>query len=141
QALLSLQVTFGVKTHWPLAGLQLSAVHALLSLHVMFGVNTHCPLAGLQLSAVHALLSLQVTLGVGTHSPFAWLETAVVHAFWSSQTTGVLEHAAEPALVGSQVSIVQRLLSLQNLTGVLFGVVALTPAVLSGESCAMPPVY
>jgi len=48
------------------------------------------------------------------------------------QTTGVFEHAAEAAIVGSQVSIVQLSLSLQKTTGVLFGVLALTPGVLRG---------
>src|SRR5881397_1303803 len=94
----------GVNTH-PVAGLQVSVVHALLSLQVM-GVKTH-PVAGLQVSVVHALLSLQV-MGVKTH-PVAVLQVSVVHALLSLQVMGVKTHP----VAGLQVSLVQALLSLQ----------------------------
>jgi NAD(P)-dependent dehydrogenase (short-subunit alcohol dehydrogenase family) len=65
--------------------------------------------------------------------------TSSVHALPSSQTTGGLLHASKPRLVGSQMSVVQRLLSVQKTTGVLFGVFAATPWVSRGESWASPP--
>src|SRR2546426_4054148 len=111
-AVLSLQV-MGVKTH-PVAGLQVSVVHALLSLQVM-GVKTH-PVAGLQVSVVHALLSLQV-MGVKTQ-PMAGSQVSVVHALLSVQVMGVKTHP----VAGLQVSVVHALLSLQ-----VIGVLEQTP--------------
>src|SRR3989454_862869 len=80
-ALLSLQV-MGVNSH-EVAGSEVSVVPVLLSLQVM-GVKTQ-PVAGLQVSVVQALLSLQV-MGVLEQTPVAWLHTSVVHALLSSQT-------------------------------------------------------
>jgi hypothetical protein len=51
----------GVNSHMPVAGTQLSVVHALLSLQTTIGVNTQ-PVAAEQLSVVHRLLSLQVIM-------------------------------------------------------------------------------
>ena len=122
-----------VKTQ-PVAGLQLSSVHALLSLQtlalpgwqlppplvsptvqafpsvqalVLF-VNTH-PDAGLQLSIVHALPSLQLT-GVNTHWPVAGLQASVVQRLLSLHcVVPVFWHVP---VAGLQASVVQRLLSL-----------------------------
>ena len=119
-----------VKTQ-PVAGLQLSSVHALLSLQtlalpgwqlppphvsptvqafpsvqalVLF-VNTH-PDAGLQLSFVHPLLSLQTTAAPGWHVPPPHTSPDV-HAFASSQGT-VLFVNTHP-VAGLQLSFVQPL--------------------------------
>src|SRR6266568_4702656 len=103
---------FGVFTH-PVAGLQLSSVHALLSLHdAEMSVCTH-PTAGSHLSAVHALLSLQKSAGFGvfTH-PVAGLQLSSVHALLSL-------HDAEMSVcthptAGSHLSAVHALLSLHD---------------------------
>src|SRR5438552_131057 len=112
----------------------------MAGLQVLLSVNTHWPLAGLQVSSVQRLLSSQGACGVETHWPLAGVEVSVVQPLLSSQTTGGFEQAPEPESAGLQTSVVQLLLSLQKTTGVLFGVVAPTPAVFSGESCATPPV-
>src|SRR5206468_4837310 len=79
----------GVNTH-PVAGLQVSVVHALLSLQVM-GVKTH-PVAALQVSVVHALLSLQV-MGVKTQTVVGWQDSAVQEEL-SSSAMGVMTRTA-----------------------------------------------
>src|SRR5437868_6755111 len=107
---------------------------------VLLSTNSHWPVAGLQESSVQTLLSSQVLGAENSHAPVVVSQESVVQALLSLQTFGVFEQAPEPERAGSQTSIVQRLLSLQKTTGVLFGVVAATPAVFSGESCATPPV-
>ena len=119
----------------PVVGLQAAAVHSLLSGgHApLFGVLTHAPVAGVQLSVVQATLSshdlvecrhvpLSQTSVVqpfeSSHSAFDWhpvwhappwqVPAPLMHAVPSA--TGVLPHPVDV----SQVSVVHSLLSLQT---------------------------
>ena len=73
----------------------------------------------------------------------AWSPAPVVLFAWYALVNwiGGKLQAAPPGTSGSQTSVVQRSLSSQMTTGVLFGVLAATPGVLSRVSCARPPVY
>jgi hypothetical protein len=99
------------ETHWsPL----LQALPSLQGRPFATGV-TEQPVAGLQVSTVHALLSLHVT-GEPVHVP-AWHWSAVVQRLPSLQTVPLATGVTPQPVTGLQLSVVQALLSLQ-VTGV-----------------------
>src|SRR5262245_10855133 len=59
----------------------------------------HCPVAGMQVSVVHALLSLQLTVPVVSHSPVVGLQTSVVHRLPSLQLSRVQNCACAPGAI------------------------------------------
>src|SRR5688572_5135454 len=131
-------LSFG--TCWqPSTGSQKSSVHGSLSVHIKRGSNTQSPVEGSHSLVVQMLLSSHTT-GV-VKQPVVESQSSSVHSSLSLQSIGLGIHAADPDAFGSQMNSVQGVLSGQRVTGVCFGVLAPTPAVLSGESCATPPVY
>ena len=125
-----------VETH-PVAGSQLSVVHGLLSLQTAAAPARHAPNAHTS-PIVHALPSSQASVLLAKTHPVAGLQLSVVHALPSSHTRGTpgwhvppvhtsptvqafpseQEFASfvktQPPVAGSQLSLVQGLLSLQT---------------------------
>jgi hypothetical protein len=93
----------------PVSLLQLSVVHALLSSQFLV-TNWHFPVDLSQLSVVHALKSLHTT-DEKTHFPVKESQDPVLQRSVPAQSFGVKTHP----LTASQVSMVQALLSLQQI--------------------------
>src|SRR3990172_8078421 len=148
QALASLQAAVLLVYTQPVAGVQVSVVHTLLSLQVIAVppqtpavhtsplvqalpsshtvplvtlVNTQ-PVVGAQVSVVHTLLSLQV-IAVPPQTP-AVHTSPLVQALPSLHTVPLATLVNTQPVAGSQVSVVQGMLSLQTIP-----VPAHTPAV------------
>jgi hypothetical protein len=91
--------SFGVETHWPLAGSQASSVQAFASLQKTARVPMHLP--ELHASLVQALPSEQgfVSSFVKTHRPSATSQASSVQGLPSSQAAGTPTHtpATQPS--------------------------------------------
>jgi ABC-type glucose/galactose transport system permease subunit len=90
-------------------------LHTLPSLHEMPFASAVCwhPFTGSQVSVVHGLLSLQLRAVPAVHTP-AWHVSAPLHAFPSLQEVPLRSAVCWHPAIGSQVSVVQKLLSLQS---------------------------
>src|SRR5262249_27440133 len=107
-----------VLAHTPV--LHTSTVQGLLSLQSLFPAHEAqpemgvCwqPLTALQLSVVHAFESLQLSAVPAAQTP-AWQVSAPLHTVLSAQDVPLVTAACWQPKAGSQVSVVQTLLSLQ----------------------------
>src|SRR5207245_2407709 len=90
-------------------------LHTLPSLHEVPFASTVCwhPATGSQVSAVHGLLSLQSRPGPAVHTP-PWHVSAPLHMLPSLHEVPFASTVCWPPATGSQVSVVQGLLSWQS---------------------------